>query len=592
MRWIVFLYAIIFAGLSNLSTAAQSGGASRTADVVLLHGVLWTGEPYFEPGKSSPSSGFAQAAAIADGRFLAVGTDGEMGPYIGSATKVIDLHGRFAMPGFVDDHTHFLTGGFQLIQVQLRDSRDEGDFAQRIGERAKQLGPGKWIEGGRWNASKWPDQKPPTRFLIDAVTKQNPVFVNSWDGHQVLVNSLALQLAGITEETSDPVGGVIVRDPVTHLHTGLLRDTAMNLVAKVMPARTDDEIEAALRRGLAEAARTGVTSLADMNLGEHSPSGGINYARTPVEKELRLLHRAAAEGWLTSRFYEIIPVLEMKRLEMLGVTHNSGDDFVKLGAVKAFADGSLESSTAWMYAGFADQPENTGVPNPLMMPPAKMEAAVREANAAGIQFITHAIGDRAVAEMLTVYGNSATDPTPYRLRLEHDEVVRPEDFARFKKLGIIASMQPAIDGGAGVVERIGSDRIGHSYAWKSMLDAGVTLAFGSDWPVVAINPLLGIHSAVTRQDIHGQPHGGWIPEQRVTVDQALRAYTQGSAYAAFQEKDKGSLTPGKLADIIVLSKDLTRIAPGEIKDAAVLMTIVNGKVVYESGDRAKTSGVH
>ncbi len=572
---------------ASLPVHTQDRAPVGAAETVLMHGVLWTGEPFLVPGKPSPPSQMAQAIAIADGRILAVGSDAEINRYVGKNTHVIDLRGRFAMPGFVDDHEHFLTGGFQLIQVQLRDSRDEADFTRRIAERARLLGPGKWIEGGRWNAAKWPDAKMPTRWLIDSVTPQNPVFVNSWDGHQVLANSLALKLAGIDDDTPDPPGGVIVRDPATHRHTGLLRDTAMNLVAKVMPPRSDAEVEAALRRGLLEAVHTGVTSLADMNLGEHSPSGGINYARTPVEKELRLLHKAEEEGWLTCRFYEIIPVLDIKRLEDLGITHNTGDDFIKLGAVKAFADGSLESSTAWMFSGFADQPANTGVPNPLMNPPSKMLAAVREANAAGIQFITHAIGDRAVAEMLKVYGDSVANPAPYRMRIEHDEVVRPQDFSRFAKLGIIASMQPAIDGGAGVVERIGTDRIGHSYAWRSMLDAGVMLAFGSDWPVVNMNPLLGIQSAVTRQDIHGNPPGGWVPEQRVTLNEALRAYTEGSAYAAFQERDKGSLAPGKLADLIVLSQDLTRIPAAEINAVKVEMTMVNGRIVFADDTHAQ-----
>jgi hypothetical protein len=583
--------ALLFASIAfsiPRASGQQSTIPSRVAETVMIHGALWTGEPYLVPGKPSPPSQMAQAIAIANGSILAVGSDAEIKPYIGPQTDVIDLAGRFAMPGFVDDHTHFLTGGFQLIQVQLRDSRDEADFAERIGRRAQTLGPGKWIEGGRWNAAKWPDEKMPTRWLIDSVTPQNPVFVNSWDGHQVLVNSLALKLAGITEETPDPPGGVIVRDPLTHQHTGLLRDTAMNLVAKVMPARSEEEIEAALRRGLEEASRNGVTSLADMNLGEHSPSGGINYARTPIEKELRLLHRAETEGWLTCRFYEILPVLEMHRLEDLGVTHGTGDTFIQLGAVKAFADGSLESSTAWMYSGFADQPANTGVPNPLMSPPAKMAALVREANVSGIQFITHAIGDRAVAEMLDVYSGSAANPADYRMRLEHDEVVRPSDFARFAKLGVIASMQPAIDGGSGVTRRIGTDRIGRSYAWRSMLDAGAVLAFGSDWPVVGLNPLMGIHSAVTRQDLQDNPPGGWVPEQRVTLNEALRAYTQGSAYAAFQERDKGSLAPGRLADIVVLSKDLTRIAPSEVKGVTVEMTIVGGRVVYDANSHART----
>ena len=262
-----------------------------------------------------------------------------------------------------------------------------------------------------------------------------------------------------------------------------------------------------------------------------------------------------------------------------------GDDFIKLGAVKAFADGSLGSATAWMYEPFADDPGNRGIPLPLMNPPAKMEALASGADQAKIQICIHAIGDRAIAEILDLYARLGGDnPTVHRFRIEHAQHIRPQDFARFGKLGIIASMQPyhAIDDGRWAEKRLGPERAKWSYAWRSMLDAGAPLAFGSDWPVVPLSPVLGIYAAVTRATLDGKHPDGWFPEQRLTVEEALSAYTRGSAYAAFQENEKGSIAPGKLGDVVVLSDDLFTIPPAKIKDAHVVMTIVGGRIVYQN----------
>ncbi len=303
--------------------------------------------------------------------------------------------------------------------------------------------------------------------------------------------------------------------------------------------------------------------------------------------EVQLLRRAELEGWLTCRIYEITPILQWEKLRDTGLEHNMGDDFIKMGAVKAFADGSLGSATAWMYEPFADDPANRGIPTPLMNPPAKMEALARGASQAQLQVCTHAIGDRAIAEMLDVYERvGGAHPAALRFRIEHAQHMRPQDFARFAKLGIIASMQPyhAIDDGRWAEKRLGHERARWSFAWRSMLDAGVPLAFGSDWPVAPLSPILGIYAAVTRATLDGKHPEGWFPEQRLTVEEALRAYTQGSAYAAFQENDKGSIAPGKLGDLVVLSDDLFTIPPAQIKDARVVMTIVGGKIVYESNE--------
>jgi hypothetical protein len=552
------------------SSPPPSAGTQPGADLVLLHGKVWTGET-----AGANRAQFAQAVAIANGRILAVGSDAEIEAYIGGNSKTIDLQGRLAVPGLIDSHAHFIDGGFQLLSIDLKDARSEEEFTRRIGEKARTLAPGRWLLGGDWDEQAWPSAKLPTRQMIDAVTGDHPVFLNRYDGHAVLVNSLAQKLAGVTRATPDPVGGVIVRDAAGE-PTGIFKDAAQDLIAKVIPLPTEAEMTEALRAALAEAARVGLTSV-------HSITADTNSWNGNFTGEIQLLRRAELEGWLTCRMYEVIPITQWEKLRDAGLAHNMGGDFIKLGAVKAFADGSLGSATAWMVAPFADDPGNRGIPLALMNPPAKMEALAGGADRAGIQLCTHAIGDRAIAEMLDMYERLGDGNAPaHRFRIEHAQHMRPQDFARFGKLGIIASMQPyhAIDDGRWAEKRLGPERAKWSYAWRSMLEAGAPLAFGSDWPVAPLSPILGIYAAVTRATLDGKHPGGWFPDQRLTVEEALRAYTQGSAYAAFQENDKGGMTPGKLGDVVVLSDDLFTLPPARIKDAHVIMTIVGGKIVY------------
>jgi hypothetical protein len=393
-----------------------------------------------------------------------------------------------------------------------------------------------------------------------------------------LANSLALELAGITKQTPDPAGGVIVRDPKSGEPTGVLKDEAQDLVAKVIPRPSRAEMEEALRAALKEAARVGLTSIHDITVGPEAWNGNFT-------GEIALLRRAELEGWLTCRIYAITPIANWKNLEQAGISHDMGSDFLEMGAVKAFADGSLGSRTAWMFKPYDDDPSNSGLPMPIMAPPAKLEEIARQADQAGIQICTHAIGDRAISSLLDIYERIGGEhPAAHRFRVEHAQHVRPEDFARFGKLGIVASMQPyhAVDDGRWAEKRIGHERARSSYAWKSMLDAGARLAFGSDWPVAPLDPLSGIYAAVTRATLDGKYPAGWFPEERLTVEEALRAYTLGAAYAAFQEKEKGTISPGKLADVVVLSDDLFRIPPERIKDVRVEITIVGGRVVYKS----------
>ena len=558
--------------------AAAAGERARGADLVLLHGKIWTGEPYAAPGEKPKPAAIVEAAAIANGRILAAGTSDAMRAYAGTNTRVLDLGGRFAMPGFIDSHLHFIAGGFGLLEVKLKDAPSEAEFVRRIAEKARTLAPGRWMEGGGWDEEAWPDAKLPTRWMIDSVTPANPVFIRRYDGHAALANSLAMKLAGVTQDTPDPVGGVIVRDPNTGEPTGVFKDAAEGLIAKALPRPTVTEFEEALRAGLAEARRVGVTSVDDITVGSDSPNGSFT-------GEIQMLRRAEAEGWLTCRFYAIVPIANWQRVADAGVSHGMGSEYLVLGAAKAFADGSLGSRTAWFFDPYSDDPANRGLPRLLMLPPSKMEEAVRGADAAGIQVAVHAIGDRANAEMLDIYARvGGADAARHRFRIEHAQHLRPEDFARFAKLGVIASMQPyhAIDDGRWAEKRIGHERAQSSYAWRSMLEAGVPLAFGTDWPVAPLNPLLGIYAAVTRATLDGKHPEGWFPEQRLTLEEALRAYTQGSAYAQFAEREKGTIAPGKLADVVVLSDDLFSIAPERIKGARVEMTIVGGKVVYDA----------
>jgi len=560
--------------IGNAAERADGSELARGADLILLHGKVWTGES--APGSSATR--IVEALAIANGRILAVGSDKEIRAYQGTNTAVIDLQGRLAVPGLTDSHVHFILGGFQLLSVDLKDARSEEEFVRRVAEKARTLPPGRWMQGGDWDEEAWVSEKLPTRWLIDSITPHTPVFISRYDGHAVLANSLALELAGITKHTPDPVGGVIVRDPKSGEPTGILKDEAQDLVAKVIPRPSESEMEEALRAALKEAARVGLTSIHDITVGPEAWNGHFT-------GEIGLLRRAELEGWLTCRVYAITPIANWKNLEEAGISHDMGSDFLEMGAVKAFADGSLGSRTAWMFKAFDDDPGNSGLPMPLMAPPAKLEEIARQADRAGIQICTHAIGDRAIASLLDIYERiGGEQPASRRFRVEHAQHMRSQDFARFGKLGIVASMQPyhAIDDGRWAEKRIGRERARSSYAWKSMLNAGAVLAFGSDWPVAPLDPLLGIYAAVTRATLDGKNPGGWFPEERLTVEEALRAYTLGAAYAAFQENDKGTIAPGKLADVVVLSDDLLGIPAERIKDVHVKFTIVGGSVVYNS----------
>lgn len=547
--------------LTSLSVRAQQ---QSFADLVIVHGRVWTVDREHPRG---------EAIAIHDGRIVAAGSDADIAKWIGPTTRIIDAHGKTVLPGFIDAHVHFSSGGGEISSVQLRDANTPQEFARRIGEQAKKLPKGEWMLGGTWDHELWGGTPLPSHDWIDAVTPDNPVFVSRYDGHMAMANALALRLAGVTRETKDPPGGTVVRDKDGN-PTGLLKDAAMNLVYRVIPPPSEEQLLRMIHAAMDEARRYGVTSIHDVSSTE----------------DVRAYQTLAARGELTLRIYCITPLPQWEGPATAGIRAGFGNDWIHLGALKGFADGSLGSTTALFEQPYNDAPETSGLPNEMMLPEGNMLKMVLGADKAGLQIAVHAIGDKANRIMLDVYAEVARQNgarPDRRWRIEHAQHLRPEDFARFAQLGVIASVQPyhAIDDGRWAEKRIGHERAKTTYAFRTFLDHGVRLAFGSDWTVAPLNPLLGLYAAVTRATLDGKNPGGWFPEQKVTLEEAIQAYTMGSAFAEFREKEKGSLTPGKLGDVIVLDTDLFSVAPEKIKDAAVRYTIVGGKVVYEAGAR-------
>lgn len=538
---------------------ADVGPFREEAELVLLGGRVWTGDP------RQPQ---AEAVAIGEGRILAIGRTESVRALIGPRTQVLNVPGRLVLPGFIDNHTHFLHGGFHLLSVDLRDARDPQEFARRIAERAKALPPGRWLTGGNWDHELWPGAPLPRKEWIDPYTPNTPVLVTRLDGHMGLANSLALRLAGITRETPDPPGGTLVRDPQTGEPTGILKDAAMALVNRVIPEPSDHEYDEALHAALREAARVGVTSIQDITEWDHWP----------------VYRRARQQGALTVRVYARTPIPEWERQRELVAREGPGDEWLRLGGFKGFVDGSLGSTTALFFEPYADAPQTSGLLHSQMLPEGVMKQRIGAADRAGFQCSIHAIGDKANALLLEIFEEVIREngPRDRRFRIEHAQHLRPQDIPRMARLGVIASVQPyhAIDDGRWAEKRIGRERCKTTYAFRSLLDAGVRVTFGSDWPVAPLNPLLGIYAAVTRKTLDGKNPNGWFPEQKITVEEAVRAYTVWGAYAEFAEAVKGSLEVGKLADLIVLSRDIFAIPPDEIAQVEVLYTIVGGKIVY------------
>lgn len=529
------------------------GAESEPADLVLTGGRIWTG---------GPEADEASALAVLDGRILAVGADSAIEGYVGAGTHRIDLAGRRVVPGFMDNHTHFIEGGFELAGVRLRDAATPAEFARRIGERARQQ-PGEWITGGLWDHELWGGELP-DRSWIDSLTPETPVFVQRLDGHMGLANSRALRAAGVTEETPEPPGGTIVRDPDGRI-TGILKDAAQPLVRDVIPPPTDAELDRALQSAVRHAVARGVTLITDMGSWEG----------------LEAYRRARARADLPIRVYSVVPIATWERLAAYIEREGRGDDRLFWGGVKGYVDGSLGSSTAWFYRPYSDDAGTSGL---IVTDTARLRRWIISADSANLHVMVHAIGTRANDWLLDAFEDARdrNGDRDRRFRVEHAQHLTVEAISRFAADGVIPSMQPyhAIDDGRWAEKRIGPQRIRTTYAFRDLLDAGARLTFGSDWTVAPIDPLLGTYAAVTRRTVDGANPGGWVPEQKISVTEAVRAYTVANAYGSYLEDVLGTIRPGTHADLVVLSRDIFSIDPTAIEDTDVDLTLVAGEVVY------------
>lgn len=550
----------------SLIAACCALAQAQEPSLIFVNGKVWT---------ENPAQPTAEAVAVSGEKILAVGSSEEIEKLAGAQTRRIDLHGRLLLPGFNDAHVHFLGGGGMLIGAHLHDANSVAEFRARIAAFAKTLPAGAWLRNGNWDHQRWQPALTPTHATIDDVCGDHPALLWRSDGHMALANALALKLAGIDRNTPDVAGGAIERDAEGN-PTGILKDAATALVMRVMPPLSEAEQDQAMRAALREAAMHGVTSV--QNMADTSEDDG-------QPQNFRIFERFARREELTVRIYESMPVRDVQKLAALGIEAPFGTPSLRLGNLKAFADGALGSATAWMDEPFANAPDNRGLASPDLLDAEKFYAQMRAADRAGLQLSIHAIGDRANRTLLDLYARLEKEdgPADRRPRIEHAQHLHAEDIARFASLGVIASMQPyhAIDDGRWAEPYLGAERLRTSFAWRSLLDAGATLAFGSDWPVAPLDPIGGIDAAVTRRTLDGKHPGGWVPAERLTVALAVHAYTMGPAYAEHQEKIKGSVEAGKLADLVVLSGDLFSIAPEKIMDTKVDLTLFDGKIIYE-----------
>ena len=457
-------------------------------------------------------------------------------------------------------------GGYSLFNVDLRDAKSPEEMANRLADYAKKIPKGQWILGGDWDHEKWPGASLPTKEMIDAATPENPVFVSRLDGHMALANSVATELSGVTRDTKDPDGGLIVRDAKGE-PTGIFKDSAEDLI-KVPPRSWPENLNAA-RAATDFAAKMGVTSLSDLSAGD----------------DVGLYQFMMERGELKTRIYAVRSIVSEEVLRQAGVRAAFGNDMLRIGGLKGFSDGSLGSTTARFFKPYDDAPDTRGLWFDQMLPEGVMLKRVLAADKAGLQVMIHAIGDEANAKILDIYQEVAAKngERDRRFKIEHAQHLRAVDIPRFGSQHVIASVQPyhCIDDGRWAEKRIGKERAKTTYPFRTLLDSGATLAFGTDWTVAPLNPMLTIYAAVTRRTLDGKNPDGWVPEQKISVEEAVRAYTIGSALAEFAEKTKGTLSPGKLADLVVIDKNIFEIDPLQIENAKVVMTIMDGRVVYE-----------
>ena len=524
------------------------------ADIVLV-GRIWTGD------SAQP---WMEAVAVRGDSIIALGDSVSLLRLVTAETQVV--RGAFVMPGFQDDHTHFFGWGMTLAAVDLRDADGKEEFIRRIAAFARKLQPGEWIIGGNWDHERFGGVLP-TRDWVDSVTPANPVWVQRYDGHMSFANSAALTAAGIDRTVKNVPGGEIARDRSGE-PTGVFRDEATGLVERAIPPASPSQLDSVLARAMRDAAEHGVTAVSHVS------------ATWPEAASLR---RAKAAGTLSLRVSTYHVIADWRNAAESLRVNGPGDDMLRAAGVKGFVDGSLGSTTAWFFEPFSDAPRTSGL---TVTDLDSLRSWIGRSDSADLQVAVHAIGDRANAWVLDVFDSvaKANGPRDRRFRIEHAQHLRRDDIPRFAALGVIPSMQPyhAIDDGRWAERRIGPERIKTTYAFKSLLDAGAPLAFGSDAPVAFLDPIVGVYAAVTRVTTDGKQPGGFVPEEKITVEQALRAYTAANAWGTFMEQKTGVLRPGMKADIAVLDQDLTAIPPERIKDTKVVLTMVGGKVVYRS----------
>ncbi len=533
--------------------------------LAVVNARVWTG---------NPARPWADGLAIRGDRLALVGSSAEVQKVVTPDTRVIDAHGAFVTPGFIDSHVHFITGGFALRSVQLRDAATREEFIRRVKAFAATQPPGTWITGGEWDHTLWGGELPRHQW-IDSVTPNNPVWINRLDGHMALANRAAMAAAHVSAGTKDIAGGTIVRDPNGE-PTGIFKDNAQSVIGEAVAEPSHAAKDGALDAAMDYVAAQGVTSVVNM---------GYSW------DDLATFERAHAAHRMKTRIYAAVPLATWARLRDTIAARGRGDSWLRIGGLKAFVDGSLGSHTAAMLAPFTDAPHDTGL---LVTPPESLYAWTSAADKAGLQVIVHAIGDRAIRLQLDIFQRVEREngPRDRRFRIEHAQHPAASDIPRFAELGVIPSMQPyhAIDDGRWAEQVIGPERAKTTYAFRSFLDSHAKLAFGSDWDVAPPTPIEGIYAAVTRRTLDGANPGGWIPAQKISVDEALHAYTTGGAYAQFQEDDKGTLASGRLADFVLIDHDLTEMPPETLRDAHVIMTVVGGRVVYERNGHAPIGG--
>ncbi len=526
------------------------------ADIIIQNGQVWT---------ANESNQLHQAVVIKGDKILDVGSTEQVQKYQNEKTVIIDAKNGMVLPGFIDSHVHFIEGGFRLASVQLRDADTPDKFAQRIADFTTTVKPGTWITGGDWDHELWGGELPKAAW-INHLTPEHPVFVSRLDGHMALANKLAMDLAGVSASTEEVEGGEIMRNS-DGTPQGVFKDNAMNLIYKVIPEPTDELEEKALTAAMKYVAENGVTSVHHM--------GGWG--------DLQTFEKALEKGILKTRIYVSVPLSTWKRLSEYVAENGYGNEWLKVGGLKGFMDGSLGSHTAAFFEEYSDEPGDFGL---FVNEHEDMYKWIKNGDKNNLQPVIHAIGDKAISDLIDIFEkvineNGARDR---RYRIEHAQHIDAKDYQRFNENNIIASMQPyhAIDDGRWAEKVIGQERIEEAFPCKRLLDAGAILVFGSDWFVAPPTPLEGIYAAFTRRTLDDKNPGGWVPEQKISIEDALKAYTINAAYASFDENIKGSLVSGKLADLVILDKNLFEVAPETIRDVKILLTMVGGEIVYQN----------